>query len=90
MRRENLRKATNQSWMVALRSINEHTLGWYRTCSLTLDKRKAELTVAGAALVFHQTSHLTLAFQTSVERNLRQETKCSANFRDKGELSQIK
>ncbi len=47
MRRENLRKATNQSWMAALRSINEHTLGWYRTRSLTQYKLKQNLPLRG-------------------------------------------
>lgn len=50
----------SHSGMVALRSIDEHAAGWYRACGAG-----APYTVAGAALVLHQTSHLIPAGYTS-------------------------
>lgn len=48
----------NHSGMVALRSIDEHAVGWFRTCSTGDENKPGLFTVAGAVLAFHQTSHL--------------------------------
>lgn len=56
--RDRTRKQDNHSGMVALRSIDEHAAGWYRACGAARQNKPGPFTVAGAALVLHQTSHL--------------------------------
>lgn len=56
--RDQPRRQDNHSGMVALRSIDEQAAGWYRAYGAACRNKPGPFTVAGAALVFHQTSHL--------------------------------
>ena len=63
--RDQPRKQDNHSGMVALRSIDEHAAGWYRAYGAARKNKPVPFTVAGAALVLHQTSHLNPAIKTA-------------------------